>query len=292
MVNPANMNAQLPVGGADMGVLRRAARENSPEAIKAVAQQFEALLLNMMMKSMREATPKSGLFESEQTRLYMSLLDQQISQNFAKRGMGLADALVRQMTSVNGQTPLSEQALEVLMNKNPGREASALTTNADRQATHESRPAHVQAFQKKFAADAQVVSRESGIPAKFMLGQAALETGWGKSVMVCADGTSSHNLFGIKATGGWKGKVVESVTTEYVNGIAYKKTEKFRAYDSYADSFRDYANLLQSSPRYKEVLSSGQDARRFAESLQSAGYATDPQYADKLTRIIQGTLSA
>ncbi len=356
MVNSTQMSTQLPVGSADMSALRRAAKENSPEAIKAVAQQFEALLLNMMMKSMREATPKGGLFDSEQSRLYMSLLDQQVSQNFAKRGMGLADALVRQMSTVNGQTltldKLSENASPENVKQAVGdaiklQQASLLSSltatrtnddtaaggisqwlgmsatdpnvaNADksRKTLEEliaqkqtlitsarssdgaqavspgaSRSAHVQAFQQKFAAAAESVSSESGIPAKFMLGQAALETGWGKNVMVCADGTSSHNLFGIKANAGWKGKVVESVTTEYVNGVAYKQTEKFRAYDSYEDSFRDYANFLQSNPRYKHVLASGQDARQFAQNLQRAGYATDPQYASKLTRIIQKTLS-
>ena len=358
MVNQTNIAAQMPIAGSDMGALRRAARDNSPEALKAVAQQFEALLVNMMLKSMRDATPKSGLFESEQTKLYTSLLDQQISQSFAKRGMGLADALLRQLSSTNGQvlptdksggaakigtsskstsdvtrqqqvslaaalSPLktNETAFtdnlsklllqtsdqnqlavsddlrialaESIRNKQSLLSGNRMTDNTLYSSrSKSSKPAHVQAFQEKLTGHAEEASRATGIPAKFMLGQAALESGWGKKVMVTADGTSSHNLFGIKATKGWTGKVVETNTTEYVNGVAYRKKEKFRAYDSYADSFKDYARLLQSSPRYQNVLANSKDASSFAYGLQRAGYATDPNYAAKLTRIIQRSLSA
>lgn len=340
MVKQTNFSPQLPVGGTDMSALRRAARESSPESLKAVAQQFEALLVNMMLKSMRDATPKSGLFESEQTKLYTSLLDQQISQNFAKRGMGLADALVRQLSNTNAPAlPLDKsgttakpvsmnQTLADVVRQQQASLATSLSTNApdnaaratdnlnnllaeairNKQAllptnqiadntnylskSRTSRPMHVRAFQERLGAHAEEASRVTGIPAKFMLGQAALESGWGKKVMVAADGTSSHNLFGIKATKGWTGKVVETTTTEYVNGVAYRKKEKFRAYDSYADSFKDYARLLKTSPRYQNVLANSQDASSFARGLQRAGYATDPQYAAKLTRIIQRSLSA
>ena len=151
-------------------------------------------------------------------------------------------------------------------------------------------PAHVRSFQEKLAAHAEEASRATGIPAKFMLGQAALESGWGKRVIKGSDGSNSHNLFGIKAGADWKGKVAEAVTTEYVNGKAQRKVERFRAYDSYADSFKDYAKLLASNPRYEKVLASGGDASSFAQGLQRAGYATDPHYASKLTRIIKQSL--
>jgi flagellar protein FlgJ len=147
-------------------------------------------------------------------------------------------------------------------------------------------PDHVREFQQRVGKHADEASRETGIPAKFMLGQAALESGWGKREMFNADGSKSHNLFGIKATAGWKGKTVDAVTTEYVNGVPTAKREKFRAYDSYADSFRDYAKLLSKNPRYENVLAQTTDASSFAKGLQRAGYATDPHYASKLTRII------
>jgi flagellar protein FlgJ len=123
-----------------------------------------------------------------------------------------------------------------------------------------------------------------------MLGQAALESGWGRREIKGRDGTNSHNLFGIKAGPDWKGKTVQAVTTEYVNGVAQRKVERFRAYDTYADSFKDYARLLSSNPRYEKVLASAGDATKFAQGLQRAGYATDPHYAAKLTSIIKRSL--
>ncbi|MFZ3288720.1 MAG: flagellar assembly peptidoglycan hydrolase FlgJ, partial [Telluria sp.] len=149
---------------------------------------------------------------------------------------------------------------------------------------------HVRAFQDKLGAHADEASRATGIPAKFMLGQAALESGWGKREIRNADGSASHNLFGIKAGPGWKGKVASAVTTEYVNGVPHTRVEKFRAYDSYADSFKDYAKLISNNPRYEKVLAAAGDASSFAHGLQKAGYATDPLYAAKLTRIIKHSL--
>jgi flagellar protein FlgJ len=145
----------------------------------------------------------------------------------------------------------------------------------------------VRAFQQKLGAQAEEVSRASGIPAKFMLGQAALETGWGKREMKLPDGSPSHNLFGIKAGPGWHGKVVSAVTTEYVGGVPETRVEKFRAYESYADSMRDYARMISTNPRYDKVMAAGGDATRFAQGLQQAGYATDPLYANKLAKIIK-----
>jgi flagellar protein FlgJ len=124
-----------------------------------------------------------------------------------------------------------------------------------------------------------------------MLGQAALESGWGKHEIKALDGSTSHNVFGIKASGNWKGRTVEAMTTEYVNGVAYQKVEKFRAYDSYSDAFKDYAKLIRDNPRYQSVLQNGGDASQFAHALQKAGYATDPQYAQKLTKVIQQSFS-
>jgi flagellar protein FlgJ len=149
---------------------------------------------------------------------------------------------------------------------------------------------HVASFQQKLGADAEAASQATGIPAKFMLGQAALESGWGKREIKNADGSASHNLFGIKAGPGWKGKVATAVTTEYVGGVPQTRVEKFRAYDSYADGFKDYAKMLSTNPRYEKVLASAGDASSFAHGLQKAGYATDPHYAAKLSRIITHSL--
>ncbi|PKO89293.1 MAG: flagellar assembly peptidoglycan hydrolase FlgJ [Betaproteobacteria bacterium HGW-Betaproteobacteria-12] len=130
-------------------------------------------------------------------------------------------------------------------------------------------------------------SRSTGIPPQFLVAQSALESGWGRNELRHADGSSSHNLFGIKAGKNWSGATVEAATTEYVNGQPQQVVERFRAYASYEESFRDYAVLLRDSSRYSSVIGS-QDGTEFARRLQQAGYATDPMYADKLARIING----
>ena len=295
MISPTS---SLAGDGADLTALRRGGKADSPEALRAAAQQFEGLFMNMMMKSMRDATPQDSPFDSQQSRMYTSMLDQKISDNFSRRGMGLADALMRQLSNnAAGPTlPGQQAAAGAATNKPTGLSATPpdgatpLEISSARQ--FPARPDHVQAFQDKLAAHANEAARTTGIPAKFMLGQAALETGWGKREIRGADGSTSHNLFGIKATGNWTGKTVQVATTEYVNGVAQKKMEKFRAYDSYGDSFRDYASLLKNNPRYQNVIASGKDASAFAHGLQAAGYATDPNYAAKLARIIKQSLSA
>jgi flagellar protein FlgJ len=290
MSNPINTSASLAADTRSIESLKQAARQNSPEALKETAKQFEALFMNMMMKSMREATAsQEGVFDNQQSKMYTAMLDQQFSQNLAGKGIGLAEVLVRQLSNGMGAQP-AEGGLPA---KPPAAQVGAANpwAAAAAAAGGGKQPAHVQAFQQRVAAHAEEASRATGIPAKFMVAQAALESGWGKREIRGADGSPSHNLFGIKAGPGWTGKVVEAVTTEYVNGVAQRRTEKFRAYDSYADSFRDYAKLLRNNPRYENVIANARDAHGFAHGLQRAGYATDPQYAAKLTRIINRNLS-
>lgn len=302
MISPTDPSAGLAIDAKGVESLKQSARQNSPEALKAAAKQFEALFMNMIMKSMREATPQDGLFDNDQSRMYTSMLDQQMSQNLAGRGVGLADMLVRQLSSNrtvqaltgdSGEPATYHKAAGVEARKyeawQPPELASGVAGSGARASG--AQPAHVQAFQDRLLAHAEEASRSTGIPAKFMLGQAALESGWGKREILNPDGSTSHNLFGIKAGPGWKGKTVDAVTTEYVDGVAQRRVEKFRAYDSYADSFRDYANLLRSNPRYQSVLANATDVSGFAQGLQRAGYATDPNYAAKLTRIITQNLS-
>jgi flagellar protein FlgJ len=144
-------------------------------------------------------------------------------------------------------------------------------------------------FVERHRAAAEAAAAESGIPADFMLAQSAHETGWGRREIRGADGTNSFNLFGIKAGGNWKGPVVVATTTEVVNGRAQKVQAAFRAYGSYDESYRDYARLISTSPRYSGVMQVTNDAQAFATGLQRAGYATDPEYAAKLGRVIQTT---
>jgi flagellar protein FlgJ len=302
MLNRINSSDNLAIDSKSLDGLRQAAKQNSPEALKSAAKQFEALFMNMIMKSMREASPQEGMFDNQQTRMYTSMLDQQLSQNLASRGVGLADMLIRQLSTTmaaqaaaNGEeeaSPLNGATGEAAKKINPWQpQTRQPNTAVDAVKTNSSQPAHVQAFQDRLQVHAEDASRTTGIPANFMLGQAALESGWGKREIRAMDGSASHNLFGIKANAGWKGKVVEAVTTEYVNGMPQKRIEKFRAYDSYADAFRDYANLLRKNPRYETVLANAKDVHGFAQGLQRAGYATDPNYAAKLTQIIRSNLT-
>jgi flagellar protein FlgJ len=149
-----------------------------------------------------------------------------------------------------------------------------------------------QAFRARVALHAEAASRATGIPAEFMIGHAALESGWGRREIVGANGANSYNLFGIKATSAWKGRVVESMTSEFVDGAMQKTVGRFRAYDSYEEAFKDYATLLRTNPRYRDVISSAHDLNGFAQSLQRAGYATDPSYGDKLARVIKRVLTS
>ena len=306
-----DLTSRLALDTRGLGELKQSAKAGSPEALKTAATQFEAMFINMMMKSMRDATPQDGMLDSQQTKTFTSMLDQQMSQNLAKRGVGLADVLIRQL----GAQAANAQALAIgagqapdanpmpapldasAMMKTPGAlgapAAPAFKVAAAQAVAPSGRiqAPHVRSFQQKLGADAEAASKATGIPAKFMLGQAALESGWGKREIRNADGSASHNLFGIKAGPGWKGKVATAVTTEYVNGVPQTRVEKFRAYDSYADSFKDYAKLITRNPRYEKVLASAGDASSFARGLQNAGYATDPHYATKLSRIITHSLA-
>lgn len=280
-MNPSSAlsNNGLAADPTALNALRYGAgKGNDKAALKEAAKQFESLFMRELIKSMREATQKSGLMDGEGADLGTDLLDQQFAVQLSGLPGGLSEAIERQ---------LGKQ-----MQNNAAEQAGALPTPGEASTVGRASAGPRQAaFVDQHSQAAAAVSRESGIPASYMIGQAGHETGWGRSEIRHADGTPSHNLFGIKATGGWKGKVAEITTTEYINGEPRKVTAKFRAYDSYADSFRDYASLIGNSPRYDKVMDQIGSVQGFASGLQKAGYATDPQYAAKLSRAINTTLS-
>lgn len=279
-----DVSARFALDAQSLGELRLSARRDPQAALEAAARQFEALFMNLLLKSMREATPQDGPFDSEQTRLYTSMLDQQLAQNLSSKGVGLAEIMIRQLT----QSRLHDAARNAADAVVPARTEAAAPSMSEAGKGRESKATPLSGLQPNFVnrllPDAQAASRATGIPAHFMLGQAALESGWGQRELRGPDGAPSYNLFGIKAGRNWNGAVVEAVTTEYVNGVPHKTVERFRAYASYAEGFRDYAGLLKS--RYAAALESGDDAAGFAWGLQQAGYATDPRYAEKLIRIL------
>ncbi|MBD8541464.1 flagellar assembly peptidoglycan hydrolase FlgJ [Oxalobacteraceae sp. CFBP 8755] len=311
-----DQTSKLALDTNSLNGLKNSAKAGTPAAMKEAATQFEAMFINMMMKSMRDATPQEGMLDNQQTKTFTTMLDQQTSQNLAKRGVGLADVLVRQLSAnqmgqqalaigadgMGGDTAAGAGRLTPSLNNAAAMYGNGAALGAGAAAASKAPPLpattetgrvqapHVRAFQEKLHEHAHAAEQTTGVPAKFMLGQAALETGWGKRMIRNADGSNSNNLFGIKAGASWKGKVATAVTTEYVNGKPQTKVEKFRAYDSPADSFRDYANMIAKNPRYEKVIGSS-DAATFAQGLQRAGYATDPNYAAKLTRLIKNSLA-
>jgi len=299
VANSATSAFALDTKGLD--ALKRKSHDMSADgqkqALKQAAGQFEAVFMNMLLKSMRDSLPKDGMTDSDTTRTYTSMLDQQMSQKLSDKGMGLADMIVKQLD----RKLVDPAALKDMQTGAPGtmstlQRLKSATSAASTSSAGSASSAPLSGAPKDFVqarwADAQAAEQATGVPAQFILGQAALESGWGKRDIKYADGSTSHNLFGIKATGNWKGATVDAVTTEYVGGVARKVTEKFRAYSSYAESFADYAKLLTTSPRYAKTLTAGTDAAKFANNLQQAGYATDPNYAKKLTSVIQQTLRA
>jgi flagellar protein FlgJ len=288
---PQGLASNLAADARSLEELKRSAKSNPDAAIKKAASQFEAVFMNMLLKSMREALPNSDPLASEGTRMMSGMLDQQYAQNLSGKGLGLAELMVKQLTrNQSAASPRDAQPVGLLNKLNAANvEAGVSAAKAGPAAAPAAGAA--QDFVRRNLGNALEAQKESGIPAHFILGQAALESGWGKREIRAADGSPSHNLFGIKASRDWKGATASATTTEYVDGVAKKTVEKFRAYGSYAEAFRDYAKLLAGNPRYAAAVGEQRDAAAFARNIQAAGYATDPLYAQKLTRVIQQTMA-
>ena len=280
------LQRSLAADGNSLNDLKALAGKDEKAALKETAKQFEALFMRELLKSMREATMKSGLLDNEQGDLGTDLLDQQYATQMTGLPGGLSEMIERQLS----------QKIAPAIDKVTSSAAavgSAVRSTVERAADSVSAAvgSRQQQFVARLSGAAQQVAQEVGIPASYMLGQAGHETGWGRSEIKRADGSNSFNVFGIKAGKGWTGKVAEVTTTEYINGQAQKLKAKFRAYDSYQDAFRDYARLIGNSPRYAQVMDNLHSAQSFATGLQRAGYATDPQYASKLSRAINTALN-
>ncbi|NOV24209.1 flagellar assembly peptidoglycan hydrolase FlgJ [Cupriavidus necator] len=348
-MNSGIQGGALPPPGADLTqrfaldtqgfeALKHSARGGADaNTLQAVAKQFEAVFTQMVLKSMRDATPQDGLFDNEQSKLYLSMMDQQLAQQMSSRGIGLADVMVRQLARATGTAmPSGMNALSPaeagkaadaeMARLLDSRGAGAAPTDAGEQADlpaigttvagqhwnptaglrqyqpqsyaergqgedrlgrlPDDAPAHVSAFVARIAGPAEAASRASGVPARLIVGQAALESGWGQREITHADGSTTFNVFGIKAGPSWKGRVAEITTTEYIDGQPQKVRAKFRAYGSYDEACADYARLLTSNPRYAGVVSAA-TAEDAAHGLQRAGYATDPAYGHKLVKIMK-----
>ena len=282
--SPLNGTRSTGFGDArGVASLRQQAAADPKAAVREAAKQFESLFMQELLKTMRQAgeSQRDGAFDNEGSKLGTELLDSQWATQVAGRPGGLSDVIARQ--------------LERQMGMNPGPIPRPDTSTPVVQATPERTgiPTRSAAeFVQRHTASAKAAEAATGIPATFMVAQAAHESGWGKREITGADGSKSYNVFGIKATPSWTGRTVEVMTTEVINGQAHKVMAKFRAYGSYDEAFRDYARLISSNERYAKVVAQAQsgNAVGFARGLQQAGYATDPAYADKLSRVINTTL--
>ncbi|TLD47342.1 MAG: Peptidoglycan hydrolase FlgJ [Accumulibacter sp.] len=302
MKAPELATQRLVLDPAAAGDLRNRLRTDPQAGVRQAARQFEGMLLHLMLKSMRDATPTSGVLDSEQSRFFAAIGDQQLAQELASQApLGFAGLIERQLARQRGgvvQTvpPVlgsGSPVQSVLPARRPLPAVAAAQPEVPRAAaaTPDARADSAQRrrdFVDRVWSHAVEAATRTGVPAHFLVAQSALESGWGKRELRMADGSPSFNVFGIKAGRGWSGATVEVQTTEFVDGMPQSVRAKFRAYDSYAEAFRDYAQLLSNHPRYASVIGQ-QDGVQFARSLQRAGYATDPMYADKLARIIGGS---
>ena len=377
----------LATDARSLDALRRQAGADPKAAVRAAAGQFESVFMRQMLKAMRDAVPKSGMWDGPAQSTYTDMLDQQMTQTLSGRPGGLAEVIARQLSrQIGGPTPPAAgsgnpgatglpalgpgaAALSAPTEGTPAppaagrvapgagllaspdavalrREAPALAnpvaanntlirqalaafaatagasaTNAAEPTgplvgasataaagaarwTGQTGPAYSPAqpnvanlsgpqaeFVRKVWPHALLAERSTGVPAAFIVGQAALESGWGRHEIRNANGTGSFNLFGIKAGGAWKGDAASASTTEYVGGQATRRVERFRAYGSYGEAFQDWAGMMARNPRYSRVIQSGGSVQAFAANMQRAGYATDPAYGSKLEKVIQKTLT-
>jgi peptidoglycan hydrolase FlgJ len=247
---------------------------NSPEAISAVAKQVEALFLQMMLKSMRDATSAEET-NSNEMGMYQDMFDKQVALSISQHAdLGISRLLKRQLAGKPAPAALKlPSGMPTASASAPGAAGAALAQT----------PAE---FVHRMLPPIQRAASALGLDPKGMLAQAALETGWGQRMPRNADGSLSHNMFGIKAGDEWTGARASADTMEVTNGVATPRRTTFRAYGSVEESVNDFASLLKNSPRYRDVIAAGGDAGAYIASMGKSGYATDPEYANKLNQIL------
>lgn len=301
--------------------LRRDAKAQDPAALREAARQFESVFTKMMLQSMRDASGGDPMFDSEESRFYRDMFDNQLSVDMSRgRGLGLAEMLVAQVKRsglATGDLSVGDSApgrVPALPKTGPGNgvwhmpgatispfqtaaaptaaatptAAAEPTATADRSRLREvaaGKTPSRQEFLDAILPAAEKAAAQLGVSPRNLIAQAALETGWGRHLPRSEDGRVSFNFFGIKATGGWRGPSVSSSTTEVLQGRAQRMVERFRAYSSVDESVADHARLIGNSRRYQAVRGTGDDALAFGTALHRGGYATDPGYAKKIVAV-------
>jgi flagellar protein FlgJ len=258
--------APTTIDFAGLEQLRSDAARNKPEALAEAAVQFEALMIGMLLKSARKASLGEGIFDSSQTRQYLELMDDQVALEMARRGGFGFGATIREQLGQRGEV----------------RDATSKTP------VDSEPPRTPREFVASILPAARAAARRLGVDPRVLVAQAALETGWGESIPNHVDGRPANNLFGIKAGPTWRGARVAHATLENVDGAIQRQRLEFRAYGSVAESFEDYAQLISESPRYAQALSRASDAKSYVNEVANAGYATDPDYAEKWLAVYSG----
>jgi flagellar protein FlgJ len=282
--NIANSANSAGVYGDFSGLekLKGAVRQQDPNALRQVAQQFESLFAKMMLKSMRKAIGKDPIFGSDQAEMYQGMFDDQLSLELTRgHGLGLADMLMKQLRGA-GASPAAAAA--------PARAPAATAPAAAPATTGNLTPASAAEkaqFVRSLWPQAQRAAQQLGVHPLGVVAQAALESNWGRSIPKGTAGTSSNNLFGVKAGATWEGDSVSAATQEFDGSGMIGARSAFRAYPDAQASLQDYVATLRGNPRYSAALGSGNDVSAFASALQKAGYATDPHYAAKVTSVAQ-----
>ena len=299
-----------------INALRSRARSDgqSEETLREVAGQFEALFLQMMLKSMRDASLGESMLDNDHTKTYQSMFDKQISIEMSHgRGIGLAEMMVKQLRQQQGvadtddsagagqaasrnDAPMAVPARQVFpvtpaASATPAPESATQATSraSEIQPVADWKPESPQEFVRELWPHAKRAADELGARPEMLLAQAALETGWGQHMIRATDGSNSFNLFGIKAGNDWQGPRATADTVEFRDGLMRRERAHFRAYASPQDSFSDYVDFLKRNPRYQEALRQADNPQAFTRALADAGYATDPDYAGKINRIMDSS---
>ena len=278
-----------------MAALRQQASSDPEATLKQVAKHFESLYINMMLKSMRQASMGDSIFDSNNSSLYRDMYDNQIALQMSQQnGIGIAEMLVQQLKGHTGSTTADKQ---VNANKVEFSDDITDTFISEKLLPERNKPDSVrfeshQQFVETLMPYAEKAADELNVAPQVLIAQAALETGWGQHIQKLPNGSSSHNLFNIKADSRWHGDSFKVRTLEYHDGIAKQERSAFRVYGSYAESFRDYVDFIKNNPRYQAALDASVDPEAYAKELQDAGYATDPRYAQKMIDIFQREIVA
>lgn len=293
------------------------AKDQQKQTLDAVAKQFEAVFLQMALKSMRSANLplSSELFKSNAMASYQDMFDSQLSLQLAGKRLGIAEMLKQQLARdprykelINDAPTTTTSATSSSVLNNISKQVNKTETTQPASMLDKIRPVVIAdggktkgvnfdgkfdsplEFVKTLWTEAKQASERLGVHPAVLIAQAALETDWGRKIIRHENGQTSFNLFNIKTGSSWNKDSVTVKTLEYKNGIVNKERAAFRSYDSFAESFEDYVKLLKNNSRYDLAVQSSANPKKFLQGLQAGGYATDPNYAKKILNILDGNI--